>query len=74
MSEHLVVVSKVKKHIRDKSGMNTSASVMDELTKIVEFEIDKAIENAKKDNRKTVMDRDFSHSKTTHTAGLAGRY
>jgi hypothetical protein len=59
MSEHLVVVSKVKKHIKDKAGMNTSAAVMDELTKIVAKEIDKAITNAKNDNRKTVMDRDF---------------
>jgi histone H3/H4 len=59
MSEHLVVVSKVKKHIKDKAGMNTSLAVMDELSKIVENEISKAIENAKNDNRKTVMERDF---------------
>lgn len=62
MSEHLVVVSKVKKHIKQKAGMNTSAAVMDELTKIVEKEIDKAIRNAQTDNRKTVMERDFNHS------------
>ncbi len=60
MSEHLVVVSKVKKHIKQKAGMNTSAAVMDELTKIVEKEIDKAIKSAQSDNRKTVMDRDFN--------------
>ena len=63
MSEHLVVVSKVKKHIKQKSGMNTSSSVMDELSKIVEHEIDKAIRSAQGDNRKTVMDRDFNHNK-----------
>ena len=62
MSEHLVVVSKIKKHIKDKAGMNTSSNVMDQLTKIVEREIETAIRNAKNDNRKTVMDRDFSEN------------
>lgn len=59
MSEHLVVVSKIKRHIKDKAGMNTSLSAMDKLTKIVEHEIDKAIQHAQNDKRKTVMDRDF---------------
>ncbi len=59
MSENLVVVSKVKKYIKNKAGMNTSATVMDQLSKIVEQEIEKAVQNAKNDNRKTVMDRDF---------------
>lgn len=60
MSENLVVASKVKKHIKDSAGMSTSASVMDALTKVVERECAKAVENAKRDRRKTVMDRDFS--------------
>ncbi len=64
MSEHLVVVSKVKKFIKEKAGMNTSLAVMDELSKIVEVEINKAIESAKNDNRKTVMDRDFNTEKS----------
>lgn len=59
MSQVLVVASKVKQLIKDQSGMNTSASVMDALTKVVEREIQKAIEKAKNDGRKTVMDRDF---------------
>ena len=59
MNETLVVVSKVKKHIKDKSGMSTSANAMDALTKIVERECAKAIETAQGDGRKTVMDRDF---------------
>ena len=59
MSEVLVVVSKVKKRIKDKSGMNTAASATLALTKIIEDLCDKAIENANKDKRKTVMDRDF---------------
>ncbi len=62
MSEHLVVASKIKKHIKDKSGMNTSATVMDSLTQIVEKACKDAVENAKKEGRKTVMDRDFEQS------------
>lgn len=58
--EVLVVASKVKKYIKEKSELNVSASVMDELTKIVMRECDKAIERAKQDFRKTVMDRDFA--------------
>jgi histone H3/H4 len=60
MSEVLVVASKVKKMIKDKSGMNTSASVMEALTKLIESECLKAIERAGAENRKTVMDRDFT--------------
>ncbi len=59
MSEVLVVASKVKKLIKDKAGMNTSASVMEALTKIIERECLRAIEKAGADKRKTVMDRDF---------------
>lgn len=58
----LVVVSKVKKYIKEKGDMNTSASAMDALTKLIEDSCDKAIETARKDKRKTVMDRDFCHS------------
>ncbi len=60
MSEVLVVVSKTKKYIKDKSGMNTSASATEALTNIVQKLCDKAIENAANDGRKTVMDRDFT--------------
>ncbi len=59
MSDSLVVVSKVKAFIKKNAELSTSATVMDVLTKIVERECLKAIENAKRDNRKTVMDRDF---------------
>lgn len=60
MSEVLVVASKVKKLIKDKSGMNTSGAVMEALTKVIERECVRAIEKAQADKRKTVMDRDFS--------------
>ena len=59
MTEVLVVASKVKKMIKDKSGMNTSASVMEALTQVVERECQKAIDKANAEKRKTVMDRDF---------------
>ena len=58
MSEVLVVTSKVKNYIKEKSGMNTSGSVPEELSKRLEILIEKAMENAKNDGRKTVMDRD----------------
>ena len=59
MSEVLVVASKVKKFIKDDSGMSTSATVMEALTKVVERACKEAIEKAQADKRKTVMDRDF---------------
>ena len=59
MSEVLVVVSKVKALIKNKGGLSTSGSVAHVLTRMVERECLKAIENAKADGRKTVMDRDF---------------
>lgn len=59
MAENLVVVSKVKKMIKEKFGMNTSANAMEKLTEIVEKACKHAVENAQKDRRKTVMDRDF---------------
>ncbi|NGX38003.1 MAG: hypothetical protein K1000chlam2_01172 [Chlamydiae bacterium] len=59
MSDTLVVASKVKAYIKKQSQMSTSASAMAALTKIVEEECHKAIENARRDGRKTVMDRDF---------------
>lgn len=57
--EILVVVSKVKKYINDRSGFNTSASAMDALTEHIKRECDKAILKAREAGRKTVMDRDF---------------
>jgi histone H3/H4 len=55
----LVVVSKVKTYIKDKSGMNTSGGVAPALSEQVRKLCDDAIERARTDGRKTVMDRDF---------------
>jgi histone H3/H4 len=57
--EVLVIASRLKAYIRARSGMNTSESVLDELSQIVREAADRAIEQARADGRKTVMDRDF---------------
>jgi histone H3/H4 len=57
--EVLVVASKLKNYIRSKSGMNTSSAVMSALSAKVRELCDQAIERAKSEGRKTVMDRDF---------------
>ncbi|MBN8535676.1 MAG: NFYB/HAP3 family transcription factor subunit [Deltaproteobacteria bacterium] len=61
MSEDLVLVvtSKVKKLIKEKGEMNTSAATVEVLSKAVERLCLKGIESAKADGRKTVMDRDI---------------
>lgn len=57
--EVLVVASKLKNYIRSKSGMNTSGSVLEKLSDQIRGMCDQAIERARADGRKTVMDRDF---------------
>lgn len=59
MADVLVVASKIKKYIKEKGGMNTSGTTMEALTQVVVKACDQAIEKAKSDGRKTVMDRDF---------------
>ena len=58
-TEVLVVASKLKNYIREKSGMNTSAAVIDVLSDKIRRMCDEAVERAKSEGRKTVMDRDF---------------
>lgn len=57
--EVLVVVTKVRKYIHDRAEMNTSASVYEALTEKIKNLCDSAIEHARGEGRKTVMDRDF---------------
>jgi histone H3/H4 len=57
--EILVVASKIKNYIKNASGMNTSAKVMEALSERVKQLCDQAVESAKQDGRKTVMDRDL---------------
>ena len=56
--EILIVVSKMKKYIKDRSGMNTSDAVADMLSDHVRAVCDEAIRAAARDDRKTVLDRD----------------
>ena len=58
-AETLVVVSKIKKLIRGKSGLNTSQCCIDSLTRKLNELCDQAIANARNDGRKTVMGRDI---------------
>lgn len=60
MAEQLVVASKVKQYIKEKGEMNTSGSTLDALSAKVRQVCDSAIENARRDGRKTVMDRDIT--------------
>lgn len=55
----LIVASKLKAYVKAKHGFNTSGNVMDALSDIVRFHVDKACEKANQDGRKTLMDRDF---------------
>ena len=57
-AEILIVVSKMKKYIRDRSGMNTSDAVADALSAHVRAICDDAIRHAALDDRRTVLDRD----------------
>lgn len=59
MSDVLVVTSKVKNYIKAEAGLNTSGAVAAALSERVRKLCEKAVENAKSDNRKTVMDRDI---------------
>jgi hypothetical protein len=57
--EVLIVVSKLKAYVRERSGMNTSDAVMDLLSDRVRRLCDDAIRSAQRDGRRTVMERDF---------------
>lgn len=57
--EILIVASRLKDYVRARSGMNTSDRVLAPLSKILREVCDRAIENARRDERKTVLDRDI---------------
>ena len=60
MAAILVVSSKVKKFVREKSGLSTSAEVLEALSQRVEQLCLEGIERAKADGRKTVKERDLT--------------
>jgi hypothetical protein len=55
----LIVVSKLKAYVRARSGFNTSDRVVEPLSDAVRELCDRAIEKARTDERKTVLERDF---------------
>jgi hypothetical protein len=55
----LIVMSKLKAYVRARSDMNTSDRVGEPLSDAVRRLCDRAIENARRDGRRTVLDRDF---------------
>ncbi len=57
--EVLIVASKLKAYIKARSGMNTSDRVLEPLSELVRRIADRAIESARRDERKTVLDRDL---------------
>lgn len=57
--EILIVASKLKAYIKDKYDMNTSGNVLEALSRDVRRLTDRAVEKARSEGRKTVMDRDY---------------
>lgn len=57
-NEVLVVASKIKTYIKDKGDMKTSATVLQALSDRIRSLCDQAIESARNDGRKTILDRD----------------
>jgi hypothetical protein len=55
----LIVASRLKQYIHGKSGFSTSDRVLDPLSDIVRRVCDEAIQNAAREGRKTVLDRDI---------------
>ena len=57
-AEILIVVSKMKKYIKEKAGLNTSDAVASVMSERIRALCDAAIAAAQADGRKTVLDRD----------------
>jgi hypothetical protein len=59
----LIIASRLKEYVSARADFNTSASVMDVLSDYVRVITDHAIDNARAEGRKTLLDRDFSFLK-----------
>lgn len=57
--EVLIIASRLKEYIAAKADYNTSGGVIEVLSDYVRVLCDRAIENARAEGRKTVLDRDF---------------
>ena len=58
-TDTLIVASKLKAYIKARADMNTSDGVLEELSDIVRGLCNEAIDRAREEGRKTVLDRDF---------------
>ena len=56
----LVVASKLKKYIKERSGMSCSADSLEALSDMIRMHANDAIDRARSDGRRTVKGRDFS--------------
>jgi len=56
--EILVVASRLKDYVKQRSGFNTSERVLDPLSDILREVCDEAIRNATRDERRTLLERD----------------
>lgn len=61
--EVLIIASRLKEYVTAKADFNTSAAVMDVLSDYVRVLTDRAIDNARAEGRKTLLDRDFDFLK-----------
>lgn len=61
--EVLIIASRLKEFVQARAEMNTSGTVVDVLSDYVRIICDRAIDNARADGRKTLMDRDFDFLK-----------
>jgi hypothetical protein len=55
----LIVASKLKKYVKDRHNLSTSANVIDRLSELVRDLVDGAVVEVRQEERKTLMDRDF---------------
>lgn len=58
-NEVIVVASKVKSYIKSRGEMKTSANVLQTLSDRIRSLCDEAMDSARSDGRKTVLDRDI---------------
>lgn len=60
--EILIVGSRLKDYVKQQADMNTSDKALGPLSDLVRDAVDTAIENARRDGRRTVLDRDVPGS------------
>ena len=58
--DSFLVQSKIKRYIKEKTGLNTSAAFFEPLNKDIRESVEQAVARAQKAGRKTVMGKDFS--------------